>query len=165
MHQPKQTTHNALPIKRALAYFAAAYIMVNILATIVSVVYGVLTNAAQPVPGTSLLKAPAFKATVPYHVLIMVVVWTIFAWAYFRKRSIHSREQMRHEVMRLSLFWLCAAMIADFICFVVPSFFTHYTYSFTPHDFYVNYQPWISLIYLAIFISPWIYFGLPKQNK
>ena len=38
-----------------------------------------------------------------YHVLIMLIVWTGFAWVYFRKRSFSSREQLLDETARLIL--------------------------------------------------------------
>jgi hypothetical protein len=97
-------------------------------------------------------------ATVPYHVLIMLVVWTAFAWLYFKKRPAVGRNNETQATLHLAWFWLTAAVVTDFACFVLPNMFTltRNAYSFTPYDFYVNYQPWISLIYIAIFLSPWV---------
>lgn len=165
MSLSRTPAESRFPVKRALAYFALAYILVNILATAVSVTYSVIANAAQPAPGTSLFKAPAFEATVPYHVLIMVIVWPAFAWRYFRRRAIADRESMRKETIRLSFLWLVSALVTDFVLFVVPDFFVPYTYSFTPYDFYIDYQPWISLIYAAIYAGPWIHFALSRRSR
>jgi hypothetical protein len=35
-------------------------------------------------------------------------------------------------------------------------------YSLTPREFYVEYEPWIGLIYFAIFLSPFIRVGLSR---
>ena len=48
--------------------------------------YAAINHSPDPQPGQSILQAPAFVATVPYHVLIMLLVWPLFAWLYFRKR-------------------------------------------------------------------------------
>jgi len=89
----------------------------------------------------------------------MLVVWPVFSWVYFRKRQqeIQGKEVM--ETLRLSFFWLAAAMIVDFVCFVLIK----HPYSLTPHEFYVEYQPWISLIYISIFLSPFIRLGLSRM--
>ncbi len=132
----------------------------TVLATATSLTYGIIYHSPQPEElGVSLLKAPSFTATVPYHVLIMLVVWPVFSWVYFRKRQqeIQGKEVM--ETLRLSFFWLAAAMIVDFVCFVLIK----HPYSLTPHEFYVEYQPWISLIYISIFLSPFIRLGLSRM--
>jgi hypothetical protein len=108
--------------------------------------------------GVSLLKAPSFIATVPYHVLIMLLVWPLFAWVYFRKRRPPDRHHEVVETVRLSLLWLAAAMIVDFVCFVLIK----HPWSLTAHEFYVEYEPWIGLIYISIFLSPLIRLGLSR---
>jgi len=153
----QQSLEKGFDIKRALIYFFVAYVIVTILATAVSVLYGMVYSSPQPEElGGSLLKAPSFTATVPYHVLIMLLIWPAFAWVYFRKRQQQDRERESKEALRLSFFWLAAAMVVDFVCFVLIK----HAWSFTPYEFYVEYQPWISLIYLSIFLSPLIYLGL-----
>ena len=138
---------------RALLLFLPAYVLVTLLATATSVIYGMLIPTPPPAPGVSMLKAPVFLATVPFHVVIMLIVWPLFAGWYFRKRPLSPPESGR-----LGFIWLVAAMIVDYLAFVA----VHHPYAFTPHEFYVDYQPWISLIYLSILISPWIWFGVSR---
>ena len=143
---------------RALGLFLAAYVLVTVLAAGVTVAYGELTGAPQANElGVGLLEAPAFTATVPYHVLIMLVVWPLFAGLYFWGRR-SGPEEERRETAPLSFLWLAAALIADFVGFV----HIKHPWSLTPQEFYVDYQPWISLIYVAIFVSPWIRLGLVR---
>lgn len=110
-------------------------------------------------PGVSLLKDPSFVATVPFHVLIMLLVWPVFAWVYFRKRRQENPDKEIIETLRLSVLWLAAAIIVDLVFFVLIK----HPLSLTPREFYVEYQPWISLIYVSIFLSPFIRLGLSRM--
>ena len=160
MTATQQSLQKGLDTRRALIYFLIAYLVVTVLATATSLTYGIIYHSPQPEElGVSLLKAPSFTATVPYHVLIMLVVWPVFSWVYFRKRQQENEGKEVMETLRLSFFWLAAAMIVDFVCFVLIK----HPYSLTPHEFYVEYQPWISLIYISIFLSPFIRLGLSRM--
>jgi len=143
---------------RALALFFVAYIIVTILAAATTECYGLISNLPPPPPGLSPVKAPVFLATVPYHVLIMLIVWTLFAWIYFRKRSNSNPNAEKVETRNLALLWLILAMVVDCVGFVLIK----HPYSLSAHAFYVDYQPWISLIYVAIFLSPWIRLGMAR---
>lgn len=145
--------------KRALITFLIAYIIVTILATASSIGYSIFLNVpAVPKSGESVLQAPNFVATVPFHVLIMFIIWPLFTRYYFKKRVPEFKE-----TLNLALFWLIAAIVLDYLAYVMP---TH-AYALTHYEFYVIYQPWISLIYLAIFSSPFIYrwFFLRNGNR
>jgi hypothetical protein len=145
-----------LNFTRALVCFFITYVVVTILATSISVIYGIVYHSPPPAPGVSVLQAPSFVATVPYHVLIMLLIWPVAAGIYFKgSLQKNSKAQMK-ETLLLSFAWVAAAIITDFVCFV----WIKNSYSLTPHEFYVIYQPWISLIYLSIFLSPWIRLGL-----
>lgn len=142
-----------LRIGRALLFFLAAYVIVTVLASATTLIYGSINNTwAADSAASSPVRAPSFASTVPYHVLIMLVVWTLFAWLYFRGSARVVRRDQVRETALLSILWLVGAMLVDFVGFVV----VRQPWSLTPHQFYVDYQPWITLIYLAIFVSPWL---------
>jgi len=143
---------------RALALFFAAYIIVTILAAATTECYGLISNLPPPPADVSPVKTPVFLATVPYHVLIMLIVWTLFAWIYFRKRRNDHPNAEKAETMNLAILWLVLAMAVDCVGFVLIK----HPYSLSAQAFYVDYQPWISLIYAAIFLSPWIRLGLVR---
>jgi hypothetical protein len=105
-----------------------------------------------------MLEAPAFVATVPYHVLITLLVWPFFAWLYSRKRRPVSSQQESRQTLLLAALWLVAAVVVDFVGFVLVK----NSWSMTPRELYVDYQPWITLIYISIFLSPWIRLGLSR---
>ncbi len=160
MMSTQQLLEKGLDIRRALIYFSIAYGVVTVLATATTVTYGIIYHSPQPEElGVSLLKAPSFVATVPYHVLIMLLVWPVFAWVYFKKRGQGNLDKEVRETLRLSFLWLAAAMIVDFVCFVLIK----HPWSLTPHEFYVEYEPWISLIYISIFLSPLIRLALSRS--
>ena len=155
----QQSLAKGLDARRALIYFFVAYCVVTVLSTATSLTYEMIYHPPAPEElGVGLLQAPSFTATVQYHVLIMLLVWPVFAWIYFRNRPQESLREEVMETLRLSFLWLAAAMIVDFVFFVLIK----HPYSLTPHEFYVEYQPWISLIYLSIFLSPLIRLGLSK---
>ena len=159
MISTQQSLEKGLDTRRALIYFFIAYGVVTVLATATTITYGIIYHSPQPQElGVSLLKAPSFVATVPYHVLIMLLVWPVFAWVYFRKRRQENQYKEVMETLRLSFFWLAAAVIVDFVCFVLIK----HPWSLTPHEFYVEYEPWISLIYISIFLSPLIRLALSR---
>jgi hypothetical protein len=159
MISTQQSFEKGLDTRRALIYFFVAYGVVTVLATATTITYGIIYHTPQPEElGVSLLKAPSFVATVPYHVLIMLLVWPVFAWVYFRKRQQENRDKEVRETLRLSFLWLAAAVIVDFVCFVLIK----HPWSLTPHEFYVEYEPWISLIYISIFLSPLIRLGFSR---
>lgn len=149
-----------LNFTRALALFFAAYIIVTFLAAGITEGYGFLGNQPAAVPGLSPVKMPVFVATVPYHVLLMLIVWPIFATIYFKKGRSSNYLEEKTETRSLAFLWLALAITVDFVGFVLIKS----PYSLTAHAFYVDYQPWISLIYLAIFLSPWIRLGLAGQR-
>jgi hypothetical protein len=149
-----------LNFTRALVLFFAAYVIVSILATAISLSYGAIANLPPATPGDSPVLAPVFVRTVPFHVLVMLIVWPIFAGIYFKKVKSQNISEQKAQIFRLALLWLVLAMIVDCVGFVL----IQSPFSLTPHAFYVDYQPWISLIYLAIFLSPWIWQIISKRK-
>ena len=153
-----RASRSGLAIVPALIYFLIAYIVVTVLASGLSITYATVNHSPDPQPGQSMLQAPAFVATVPYHVLIMLLIWPLFAWLYFRKRRPSDPQQERKQTMQLAILWLISAMVVDFVGFVLIK----NAWSMTPHELYVEYQPWITLIYISIFLSPWIRLWLSR---
>jgi hypothetical protein len=153
---------SGLAVGLALIYFVAAYVLVTVLAAGLTITYGTINHSLEPGQlGVGMLQAPAFVATVPYHVLIMLLIWPVFAWLYFRKRRPSSSQQESKVTMRLALLWLVSAVALDYVGFVLIK----NPWSMTTHELYVEYQPWISLIYLSIFLSPWIRLGISRWSK
>jgi len=132
---------------RALLWFIVAYVLVTVFASGMTVIYAMAMHTPPAAEGASMLTDPAFVATVPFHVLVMLIVWPLFARLYFIGRAARVGE-----TLLLALVWLVGAVIVDYVGFVAID----HPWALSPYEFYVLYQPWISLIYLAIFASPWI---------
>lgn len=147
-----------LNVRSAIKNFIAAYIIVTILAYFASFMVGMMLKLPPPEPGGSMFDSPEFVKSVPYHLLINLLIWTIFSYMYFTKNK--NRELNITTAFYLSIFWLVTAMLTDLVFFVlIPS-----PVALTFHQFYVEYQPWISITYLIVFISPLISQGLIKNS-
>jgi len=75
-------------------------------------------------------------------------VWPVFGWLYLRHSTRTLEKQS--EALRLGFFWLLATVVIDLFGWVLLP----HPWQMTLDQFYVGYQPWISLTYLVIFISP-----------
>lgn len=146
--------------KRAILNFVWAYIIVTILAYSISIMAAIIFKLPSYQDlGVSLFEDPAFVMTVPYHLLINLLVWTLFSYWCLRKQNLS--EYGLKDIFYLSTLWLVLALIVDFVCFVLIKT----PLSLTPHQFYVEYQPWISITYLLVFISPFVSYKILQFRR
>jgi TctA family transporter len=61
-------------------------------------------------------------------------------------------EGLKQEAFRLTALGVAGSVLIDFLAFVLIP----HPFAFTFHEFYVDYQPWITLVYVAIYLSPWL---------
>jgi hypothetical protein len=131
----------------ATIYLFLAYWIVTALGILLTIVFAVtvrpFSSAAVP-----MLQVPAYVMSVPFHPLLNLLVWPVFGWLYLRRPTPNSERLM--EALRLGLFWVVATAVIDLFGWVLVP----HPWHMTLEQFYVGYQPWISLIYLVIFISP-----------
>ncbi len=147
-----------LNVRSATGYFISAYIIVTILAYLASYLVSVFIKLPPDPPGINMFDSQEFVKSVPYHLLINLLVWTAFSYMYFRNNQ--KRGFNTTAPIYLSLFWLLTAMLTDLIFFVlIPS-----PVALSFHQFYVEYQPWISITYLIVFISPLLSFKLSQRQ-
>src|ERR1700681_680078 len=124
-----------------------AYWIVTALGILLTIVFAVTLRPFSSV-AVPMLQVPAYVMSVPFHPLLNLLVWPVFGWLYLRRSTPNSERQM--EALRLGLFWFVATAVIDLFGWVLVPHPWHMTLD----QFYVGYQPWISLIYLVIFISP-----------
>lgn len=147
-----------LNARSATGYFISAYIIVTILAYLASYLVSVIIKLPPDPPGGNMFDSPEFVKSVPYHLLINLLVWTAFSYIYFRSNQ--KRGFNTTAPIYLGLYWLLAAMLTDLVFFVlIPS-----PVALSFHQFYVEYQPWISITYLIVFISPLLSYKLIKKR-
>ena len=88
-----------------------------------------------------------YAKTVPYHPIYNIILWPIFAYIYF---VLVAPNNVWDEVFILALTWTGITIIFDLFGWVVIK----HPWRMTFKEMYVDYQPWIALIYISIFISP-----------
>lgn len=132
---------------RAVGTFIVAYIVVTVLAIALSISIGMVGHLP---PSAEPLQNQAYLLSERFLPLLNLLVWGTFAWVYFRGRTKTDRVALRGEAFALGAFWMVAAIVVDYVGFVLIK----NPISLTPHDFYVGQFPWIYLIYVAIFFAP-----------
>jgi hypothetical protein len=140
-----------------MGYFLVAYIVVTILATAFAftLIWALKLPTAAEL-GISRVYDPGFLMSRPYIVVINLLCWTIFAALYDRKRI--GEPASRSEALRIGLLWLVSAMVLDLVFFVmIPT-----PISLSAHEFYIDYQPWITLTYVSILAGHMISYVLSR---
>ena len=94
----------------------------------------------------------AYEKTKPFHVLYNIIIFPFFAWLYLNSLSPLTIE----SALWLSLIWGTITVILDLVGWVLIK----HPWSLSFKEFYIDYQPWITLIYLTIYTSPFISYGI-----
>lgn len=89
-----------------------------------------------------------YEATKPWHPLYNILIFPIAAYMYLSTLPIVTL----HEAIVTSIVWGTLTIIVDVVGWVIIK----HPWSLTFKEFYIDYQPWITLIYLAIYISPFL---------
>lgn len=133
--------------RKAIWYFVLAYWIVTLLGILLTVAFAAIFQPPNPRElGIPLTQAPAYLMTLPYHPLLNLF-WLLFAWMYLRGFNIDTRLL---EAFKLGTFWAAICILIDLIGWILIP----HPWAMTFKEFYVDYQPWITLIYLVIFASP-----------
>jgi hypothetical protein len=131
----------------AIWYFIAAYWVVTVLGILLTVAFAAIFKPPSPQElGVPFSQAPAYLMTLPYHPLLNLF-WLPFAWMYLRNFTTDTR---RREALELGAFWAILCILIDLVGWILIP----HPWAMTFKEFYVDYQPWITLIYMVIFVSP-----------
>jgi len=151
-----------LNFKKAILNFVYAFVLVTILTFSSSFVATVVFKLpSYKELGVSPFQDPTFIMTVPYHLLINLLCWTFFSFLYLKVKKNEKDYISLKEASYLGIFWLVMAMIVDFISFVLIKS----PMSFTPYQFYIENQPWISIMYFIVLVSPVISYGFLRLKR
>ena len=93
-----------------------------------------------------------YEKTKPWHPLYNIIIFPIFAYLYFKGLDTISLS----NVIYTSLIWGTIAVVFDLVGWVLIK----HPWSLTFKGFYVDYQPWITIVYITIYASPFITYGL-----
>ena len=87
-----------------------------------------------------------YEKTKPWHPLYNIILFTLFGYLYMSGLGNSSLGQ----ALITGAVWAGICILFDVFGWVI----IRHPWSLTFREFYVDYQPWISLIYLAIFLGP-----------
>lgn len=90
-----------------------------------------------------------YAKTVPFHPLYNIIIWPVCAYFYF---IMVQPQDIWTDALVLGISWCAITIIFDVLAWVI----IRHPWSMTWKEMYVDYQPWITLIYLSILISPFI---------
>lgn len=93
-----------------------------------------------------------YERTKPWHPLYNIVVFPLFAYLYFNGWETVTLA----DAIVTSLTWGTITVVFDVIGWVLVK----HPWSLTFKAFYIDYQPWITLVYIAIYASPLIAYGV-----
>ncbi|WP_319560752.1 hypothetical protein [Marispirochaeta sp.] len=136
-------------LKHAIVNFLLAYIVVTVLCYGSTIIVGILLGLPFGEElGVGALEDPAFLLTVPYHIIINALTWMGFGYLYLKKTGSHETSLL--GAFSIGALWLAIALVIDVFAFVLIKS----PYSMTAREFYIDYQPWITLTYLTVIGGP-----------
>ena len=98
---------------------------------------------------SSMYDVTPYAKTVPYHPLYNILIWPVFAYLYL---SGTGSTTVWMDALILGASWTALTIILDLFGWVIVK----HPWRMSFREMYWDYQPWITLIYLCIFISPLI---------
>ena len=93
-----------------------------------------------------------YEKTKPWHPLYNIVIFSLFGWLYMRGLE----GPTLADALVTGVIWAGVCIVFDVFGWVLIK----HPWSLSFREFYVDYQPWITLIYLAIFLGPLIGYWL-----
>ncbi len=132
-----------------LLWYAAAYVIVTMIG-ILHTVFNITVLHMKSMKESEGM-GEGYEKTKPWHPLYNIVVFPVFAYIYLNGLGGAAWE----AAALASLVWGTASILLDLLGWVVIK----HPWSLTFRQFYVEYQPWITLIYLTIYASPFIALG------
>ena len=89
-----------------------------------------------------------YEKTKPWHPLYNIIIFPLFGYLYMRGLT----NPTLSEALITGAIWAGICIISDLVGWVLIK----HPWRLTFKEFYINYQPWITLIYIAIFLGPLI---------
>ena len=133
----------------SMLWFWVAYAAVTILG-IAHTVFNIYVLHMKPMDGTSM--GEGYEKTKPWHPLYNIILFGLFGWLYMRGVA----DPSLYDALITGAIWAGICIVFDVFGWVIIK----HPWSLSFKEFYIDYQPWISLIYVAIFIGPVIGFIL-----
>ena len=127
----------------SMLWFWSAYIIVTLIG-ILHTIFNIYVLHMKPMDKESM--GEGYEKTKPWHPLYNIVIFTVFGFIYMNGLS----NPTIGEALITGAIWVSICIVFDLFGWVIIK----HPWSLTFKQFYVEYQPWITLIYIAIFIGP-----------
>lgn len=126
-----------------MLWFWLSYAIVTIIG-ILHTVFNIYVLKMSPMDEKSM--GEGYERTKPWHPLYNIILFTIFGWLYMRSLPVPHFK----EALITGAIWAGICVLFDVFGWVTIK----HPWSLSFKEFYIDYQPWISLIYLAILLGP-----------
>ncbi len=123
--------------------FWVCYILVTIVG-ILHTVFNIYVLHMKPMDSSSM--GEGYERTKPWHPLYNIVLFSLAGYWYMRSLETPALP----EALMTGAIWAGICILFDVFGWVLIK----HPWSLSFREFYIDYQPWISLIYLAIFFGP-----------
>lgn len=127
----------------SMLMFWICYILVTMVG-IGHTVFNIYVLHMKPMDSHSM--GEGYEKTKPWHPLYNIILFSLFGWLYLRALP----EPTLSEAFITGGIWTGICIVFDLFAWVI----IRHPWSLRFREFYVDYQPWISLIYAAIFLGP-----------
>ena len=98
-----------------------------------------------------------YEMTKPWHPLYNIIFFTIFALIYLKGM----KQPTFKKALTTGVLWSGLSIVLDLVGWVLIP----HPLSLTFKQFYIEYQPWITLVYLAMLVAPVIAWLLIRKKK
>lgn len=127
----------------SMLWFWVCYTAVTIVG-ILHTVYNIYIMKMSPMDENGM--GEGYEKTKPFHPLYNIVFFSLFGWLYLKGLPAASFK----EAVLTGVIWAIICIVFDVFAWVIIK----HPWRLSFKEFYIDYQPWISLIYAAIFAGP-----------
>ena len=127
----------------SMLWFWISYILVTC-AGIVHTIINIYVLGMKPMDENGM--GEGYEKTKPWHPFYNIILFSLFGWLYMNGLA----EPTITEALITGAIWAGICIVFDVFGWVLIK----HPWSLSFKEFYVDYQPWITLIYLAIFAGP-----------
>ena len=129
----------------SMLWFWVCYLLVTMVG-ILHTIFNIYVMHMSPMDENSM--GEGYEKTKPWHPLYNIILFSVFGWLYMKGLTAATMQ----EALVTGALWMGICIVFDVFGWVLIK----HPWSLSFKEFYVDYQPWITLIYLAIFIGPLI---------
>lgn len=128
---------------QSMLWFWTAYVVVTLIGCM-HCIFNIYVLHMQPMDEHGM--GEAYEKTKPWHPLYNLLLYPVAGWLYMRGLP----DPTWRAALWTGLLWAGICIVFDLVAWVLVKH--PWTLSFK--EFYVRYQPWISMIYVIIFAAP-----------